>query len=69
MSDVTENGNDKQRGPVNYDQRAYRSLQAARKLRERQDWTPDAQSDFLLQQANVFALLELADAIRSSNKS
>lgn len=69
MPETAGNGNEKPPRSVNYDLKAYRNVQAARKLRDGEDWATDSQADFLLQQANVFALLELADAIRSHAKS
>jgi hypothetical protein len=69
MPETASNGKDTARRVINYDAKAYRSLQQARKLRDGQEWAPDSQAEFLLQQANVFALLELADAIRSQSKS
>lgn len=45
---------------------AVRSLRAARREREAAAWHPEPQSDHLLAEAEVLALLELADAIRGS---
>jgi hypothetical protein len=69
MPETATNGKDTARRSINYDAKAYRSLQQARKLRDGLDLAPASQAEFLLQQANVLALLELADAIRSQSKS
>lgn len=44
--------------------RAYRNLRRARAVLEENSWEPSNEAAFLVQEANVLVLMDLADAIR-----
>jgi hypothetical protein len=44
--------------------RAYRNLRRARSVLEENSWEPTQEATFLMQEANVLVMLDLADAIR-----
>lgn len=52
--------------PKTAGRRAVSNLRSARKTLEEVDWTSDAKAQYLVAEANVLALLELADSIRST---
>jgi hypothetical protein len=58
------NGADKQ--AKSFGRRANSNLRAARRSLEAVDWQPDERARHLVAEANVLALLELADAIRGA---
>jgi hypothetical protein len=46
--------------------RAASNLRLARRTLEELDWKSDVKADYLVAEANVLALLELADSIRAA---
>ena len=44
--------------------RAYRNLRRARSVLEENSWEPSNEATFLMQEANILALMDLADALR-----
>jgi hypothetical protein len=44
--------------------RAYRNLRRARSVLEENSWEPSNEATFLLQEANILVLMDLADALR-----
>jgi hypothetical protein len=58
------------RGPRSFAERAQRSVKDAdRALKQNPDRAPEEQATAQLEQAKVWALLDLADAIRESRSS
>jgi hypothetical protein len=49
--------------------RATRSLRRARAVYEGNEWKDSNEAEFLLQEAQVFALMDLADAVRNRPES
>jgi len=49
----------------NLSRRANRSLRRARTVYEGTEWKASTEAEFLLQEANVLALMDLADAVRN----
>ena len=64
--DEAEPGDDTVKPPKTYGRRAYNNLRTARRNLEAADWQPDERSRHLVAEANVLALLDLADAIRGA---
>lgn len=54
------------KAPKTFARRANSNLRTARRSLEAVDWQPDERARHLVAEANVLALLDLADAIRSS---
>ena len=61
----TKSGDDV-KPPKTYGRRAHNNLRAARRSLEAADWQRDEYSRHLVAEANVLALLDLADAIRGA---
>jgi hypothetical protein len=61
-----ESGEEKGKLPKTYSRRANNNLRSARRGLEAADWQPDERSRHLVAEANVLALLDLADAIRGA---
>ena len=61
-----ESGNGSGKSAKTFGRRANSNLRSARRSLEAVDWQPDERARHLVAEANVLALLELADAIRSS---
>ena len=64
-----EPGDDTVKPPKTYGRRAHNNLRAARRSLEAADWQRDEYSRHLVAEANVLALLDLADAIRGAKGS
>lgn len=57
------------RSPKTFARKANRNLRIARRSLEAVDWQPDERANHLIAEANVYALLDLADAIRGADIS
>jgi hypothetical protein len=66
---VDESGNGSDKPGKSYGRRANSNLRAARRSLEAVDWQSDERARHLVAEANVLALLELADAIRASRRA
>ena len=51
--------------PKTAGERAVHNIRAARKAYQATDWAEDRKSQFLMEEAHVLALLELADVLRN----
>jgi hypothetical protein len=49
--------------------RASRAIRRARRLYRDSDWQPSAEASFLVQEAQVLALMDLAEAVRESHRA
>ena len=57
-------GKDKSKARVGLGRRATRSLRRARSVYENNEWRDSNEGSFLIQEAGVLALMDLAEAIR-----
>jgi hypothetical protein len=55
--------------PKTFARKANSNLRVARRSLEAVDWQPDERASHLIAEANVYALLDLADAIRNADIS
>jgi len=65
---VEESSDGSDKPSKSFGRRANSNLRAARRSLEAVDWQPDERARHLVAEANVLALLELADAIRASRR-
>lgn len=63
-----QSGEDSPKPPKTFGRRANSNLRSARRSLEAVDWQPDERARHLIAEANVLALLDLADAIRGEKK-
>jgi hypothetical protein len=69
VEDEQQSKEDKPKQAKTFGRRASTNLREARRSLDEADSQPDARARHLVAEANVFALLELADAIRASKEA